>query len=188
MKSNLIILLLVAALVGLGVYGGVIMFSMSTDQFDQKNIKPFEVGSQTQLPLGSVTTEGFENTTPANRFEWNEKGLNTDPSINRRKAEYPDLKPGLQQYQTYCQVCHGTGFEKNRWGLANSKINEIGMLALDLPSITPHYDDKFLFLKIENGGTAMPRLGHIVIPENRWQIITYLRSVELKRKESLEDN
>ncbi len=179
MKSNVVIFLLMVLIVGLSVYGIRLMAGMSTDQFDQKFVKPYENKSQTELPIGSVTVDGLENNPVQSWFEWEteSEGLATEQKGSQQTTI--DLQVGLKHYQDFCQVCHGSGVKRNNWGLATSKINEVGMVATDLPSLTPFRDDRFLYLKIVNGGTVMPRMGHIVITENRWQIIAYLRSVEM---------
>lgn len=183
MKSNAVIFFLIIVIAGLGVYGISLMAGMSTDQFDQKHIKPYESGSQTNLPIGSVTVDGHENSPVQNWFEWKTEEDDSDNRITKKLPTAKDRQAGQELYQTYCQVCHGTGFKKNQQGLATSKMNDVGMVAADLPSLTPFRNDHFLYLKIENGGTVMPRLGHVVTSDIRWQIVAYLRSVEMVRQE-----
>ena len=181
MKSNIVIFFLIIVIAGLSVYGISLMAGMSTDLFDQKYIKPYENGSQAELPIGSVTVDGYENSPPQKWFDWNtEELLETDIPPNELHTD-DNRRLGQKQYQTYCQMCHGTGFKKNKRGLATSKMNDVGMVAADLPSLTAFRDDRFLYLKIENGGTAMPRLGHVVTSDIRWRIVAYLRSVEMVR-------
>ena len=181
MKSNAVIFFLILVIAGLCVYGIGLVAGMSTDQFDQKHIKPYEDGSQTGLPIRSVTVDGYENNSPQKWFEWNSDEDVAAKVLPKKVYTSTNRRMGQKHYQTYCEVCHGTGFKKNKQGLATSKINDVGMVAADLPSLTPFRNDRFLYLKIENGGTVMPRLGHVVPSDIRWQIVAYLRSVEIVR-------
>lgn len=175
MKTRHAILFLVAFLLGMVVYGIVLMGEQWNGLFDQAHIKTLEAGSPQEMPTGSITITGERLIDRSDWFTW------SDPSHDH--PPFPDSYPyhpkiGKTAYDTYCLFCHGEGSTRNRWGLADTVMNEKGMLAPDLPELTPSHSDRFLFFKIRYGGTAMPRLGHMMSPDLRWQIVGYLREME----------
>ena len=188
MKANLSLILILAAIIGLGGYAYQTLDGLWIDQFNQKNIKPYESGSMEQTPAGSVTTEGFVNKDIEDWFSWKAAQGDNFRVPQRDTSLGKNIQAGKTAYETYCQICHGADSTMNRSGLAASKINDAGMLAPVIIWYTRDFSDEFLFLKIENGGTVMPRLGHIVTPDDRWLIIDYLRDEEkqaLKRQSPL---
>jgi mono/diheme cytochrome c family protein len=175
LKLNLVIGLFIGLLIGTAFYAGTVLIGSWSDLFDQQAIKPYAAGSLETLPLVSVSTEGFENTGQAELYRWS-----ADQAVESRSGKGSVSVPesGKLQYDDYCLSCHGSDNSLNNQGLADTKINEKGMVSPVLPSLTANFNDAYLYLKIENGGTAMPRLGHIIIAADRWLIIDYLRTLE----------
>lgn len=175
MKSNLalggVIILIFLSL----IYAGSVLIGSWTDLFEQQAIQPYAAGSLDAFPKGSITTEGFENMDQSARYQWT-----VDQIVERtgKQSLINDRAAGKRHYQDICKMCHGSDNALNAQGLADTTINQKGMAAPILPSLTANFSDAYLYLKIENGGTAMPRLGHIIIETERWQLINYMRTLE----------
>ena len=88
------------------------------------------------------------------------------------------VKNGKLMYDTYCSVCHGAdGKGKGLLGDA---------YPLPVPDITrpdlAARKDGFFFLRISNGGQQMPAYAYATSPHERWQLITYLRTLQQQPK------
>lgn len=175
MKFRIVSLLLVIVLVSLIFAGGSIISDQWQDLFDQPHIKPLETGSLRSLPIDSVSVDGNQSLTADNQFNWSENDISSLPQLSLDKLSIPQ---GKTHFEDYCKVCHGNSSKRLSSGLADTEINKVGMVAPSLPTLTAKRTHQFIYLKIKNGGTIMPRLGHMVSSDERWLIIAYVRSIE----------
>ena len=150
-----------------------------TDLYNQVSIKPQENASMTEFPMGTVSVDGRINQDPKVRFEWQTQKME---SVVAKSAPAVDSAPSLTvgelRYNTYCIVCHGDTTKTNEQGLADTKLNKLGMLAPAMIAQTPSLSDEYLFNKIKHGGTIMPALGYSTTNADRWNIVGYVRGLE----------
>lgn len=92
--------------------------------------------------------------------------------VNPLSADAPTLVKGKLLYDTYCQVCHG----------ATGKGD--GPIATKIPPPPSYLSDRLLtyepgrfFHVITLGYNKMPAYAVQLAPVERWQVITYIRSV-----------
>ena len=85
-----------------------------------------------------------------------------------------DLEAGKELFATFCVPCHGAT------GKGNGTVIEKGFP--NPPDITgPDYakrEDGYFFHKITFGGAMMSGYGHAISPQERWQIVLYLKSLQ----------
>lgn len=88
------------------------------------------------------------------------------------------VEKGKVMFNTYCTVCHG--MEGKGQGLLGDAY------PVPVPDITRAEivarKDGFFFQKISQGGTMMPAYAHSISPHERWQLITYLRTLQQQPK------
>ena len=93
---------------------------------------------------------------------------------NQIRSHPKVIEKGKVLYGTFCAVCHGLN-GKGEGTLSNAYVAPV-------PDITRaemrSRADGFYFLKITKGGPMMPSYGHAIDPEERWQIIHYLRTLQ----------
>ena len=150
-----------------------------TDLYNQKSIKPQEIESMTELPIGTVSVDGLENEDLNDRFNWLNKEISGKTATeNPVQADVVSIAEGKRKYLTYCAVCHGTTSEINREGFAKTGVNELGMLAPAVIILTPEFTDGYIFQKIKYGGAIMPSLGFALTENERWSIVNFIRTLE----------
>lgn len=137
----------------------------STDMKDQPSLRSQE--SPRKAPANTIPRKGKE--LPIDRIEAGKK-LN-----NPTKATVNSLANGKRLYQIYCAVCHG-GDAKGKGPVA-MKFVPPPDLTLDVFRKRP---DGFLYETIRAGGPIMPGQGEALTPEERWDIVNYLRSLQGK--------
>ena len=99
----------------------------------------------------------------------------TELPHNLPKTE-ENLAKGKVLYDTYCAVCHG------------EKGNGPGYLGTSYPTQPPDISraeiatrkDGFFFMLISKGRGLMPGYGYATTHTERWQIISYLRTLQQK--------
>jgi mono/diheme cytochrome c family protein len=102
--------------------------------------------------------------------EESEKVLQMPPRI---KEDPGTLAAGKKGFETFCAVCHGLDAKGD--GTLGPKFPRPPDLTLDLYVA---HGDGFFFHQITFGGSLMPSYGYATNPQERWQIITYLRTLQ----------
>ncbi len=155
------------------------VFTLMTDMFNQVSIKPQEEGSMNAFVVGAVTVDGSENEDLNDRFKRLLKDvISKTATINPNKPDAASLADGQLKFNTYCAVCHGSTREVNKEGFAKTKVNDLGMIAPAVISLTPQFSDGYIYHKVKNGGAVMPVMGYAVNTRERWNIVNYIRELE----------
>lgn len=180
MNSRLSIpLILVALFVGGSLFAKSSLLTFLYDMFDQVSIKPQETGSMDRFPIGSVSTAGTVVEDPDDRFGWLMREIDEETATpNPVQATDESLDNGKLKFLTYCATCHGTDKTYNEQGFADTKINQLGMIAPPLLLVSHTFHDGYIFSKITYGGAVMPPLGYAVTAKERWDIVNYIRLLE----------
>ena len=157
------------------------LFTLFTDMFNQPSIKPQEEGSMEQFAIGTVSVDGRYYEDPADRFSTIIKDiLSEKATINPVKPDAESLADGKFKFDTFCAVCHGTTTQYDPKGFAKAKINELGMIAPNIFYMTPFLSDGYIYHKAKYGGVLMPALGYATTARERWNIVNYIRKLEMK--------
>jgi len=155
------------------------VFTVMTDMFNQISIKPQEKGSINAFVVGAVTVDGHEIEDPDDRFSRIlEDIISQTATINPTKPDAVSLADGQLKFNTFCTVCHGTSREVNKEGFAKTKVNELGMIAPAVITLTPFFSDGYIYHKAKYGGSVMPVMGFAVTARERWNIVNYIRKLE----------
>jgi len=82
------------------------------------------------------------------------------------------LEAGRSLYRSYCAPCHGAN------GASDGPVSKyfMPMRALDSTEVQQH-NDGWLFATITNGTDRMPSNRYELTPDERWEIVHFLRSV-----------
>jgi len=84
-----------------------------------------------------------------------------------------NLGKGKVLYETYCLVCHGAG------GAANGPVAGGAMLPADLTTERiQKQSDGLLYHTIRHGLGNMPAYYERLTPEERWQVVLYVRTLK----------
>jgi cytochrome c553 len=135
----------------------------STDMDEQPSIRPYE---EPRLPpAGSIPRRGKEP--PMNRLEAGETLRNPVPPTAK------SVENGKQLFQIYCALCHGP--DGKGGGPVANKFVPPPDLTLE---IFRQRTDGFIYGTIRNGGALMPGQGEALSPQERWDIVNYIRHVQ----------
>ena len=135
-----------------------------------------------QIPSGTVSTDGRKNEDFRHRFDWLETDTASPPARSSlTKLPASSLINGQLMFETYCLLCHGATTQTNKAGLANTRMNTLGLAAPALIKLTPARSGSFIYNKIKYGGTVMPSLGNATTDNERWNLISYVRRLEKNR-------
>ncbi|MGE0129935.1 MAG: cytochrome c [Blastocatellales bacterium] len=99
--------------------------------------------------------------------------------VNPAKSNPDAVKMGRELYMQKCVDCHGKKGEGNGWMSGNTKRDGKPLPPTNLASqMTQANTDGELFWKITNGRSPMPAHRVRFDDEQRWQIVTYLRTLK----------
>ena|GEM_PF-848934 len=155
------------------------VFTLMTDMFNQISVKPQEKGGMDAFVIGAVSVSGSEIEDPDDRFTRIVRDiLSESATVNPSEPDAASRADGNLKFDTYCAVCHGTNREVNKEGFAKTKVNELGMIAPAVITLTPFFSDGYIYHKAKYGGSVMPAMGYAVNGPERWNIVNYIRELE----------
>jgi len=156
-------------------------YSYGPDMHYSAALKAQEEGAMRQPPKGAIP-RGFR---PYSILTMDEAKLHLNP-LPRNKE---NLMQGKTLYNTYCIVCHGKFGEGD--GLVASLKDWPRPLYPRPPSLQSEkvrdYKDGQIFHVITMGQNLMPSYAEKLNPEERWQVIHYLRALYRAKHPSAED-
>jgi mono/diheme cytochrome c family protein len=138
----------------------------SKDMADQPSIKPQE--APRLPPANSIPTQGKEP-----KIDRIEAGKLLHNPIAPTKSS---LDNGKRLFDVYCAPCHGVDAKGH--GPVAAKFVPPPDLTLEMFRQRP---DGFIYEQIRSGGPIMPGQGDALRPQERWEIINYLRSLQQKQ-------
>lgn len=178
MKTKGVCLLIAGIiLLAVGLSARSSLFSLVKDMMNQVSIKPQEEGGVLKIPTGTVTTDGILNEDPTRRFDWSDETADENRGTPPIRSD-ASIAAGRKSFERFCIFCHGDSKEISNQGLAKTRMNEKGMVAPALITLTPHFNDRYIYNRIKYGGTIMPPLGDAVAESERWGIVLYIRELE----------
>jgi mono/diheme cytochrome c family protein len=138
-------------------------FPWSRDMKDQPSIRPQE--APRRPPAGAIPREGWER--PMSREEAG-RVLKNPVQATRRSVEN-----GRHLFQIYCALCHG----RDGKGMGPVAAKFIPPPDLTLP-VFRERTDGFIYGTIRNGGAVMPAHGEVLSPNERWDLVNFVRSLQ----------
>ena len=137
----------------------------STDMIKQPSVKPQTAPRVS--PTESVPIQGKEPS--VDRIEAGKKLQNpvTSTAVS--------IENGKRLFNTYCASCHGP--EAKGDGPVAKKFIPPPNLTLEVFRKRP---DGFIYETIRSGGPLMPSQGEALLPQERWEIVNYLRTLQQK--------
>ncbi|MSO19434.1 MAG: c-type cytochrome [Acidobacteria bacterium] len=133
------------------------------------------VGSMAwSAPVGSVgTTMPGETDLGANEPPMSRQ--DADTKLRNPLATSPEtIESGKKLFASYCAACHGPE------GKGDGPVAKKALFPPPNLQITVgRRSDGFLYATIRNGGAVMTSLDHAIAPQERWQLVSYLRSIAI---------
>ncbi len=135
----------------------------STDMYDQPSVKPQE--RQIQVPEDSVPVNGKTEQIPRDI---------ADKTLKNPISATPEsIELGRQRFALTCSPCHG---------LSAKGEGPVARKFIPPPDLTGDFvqarSDGYIFGTMTNGGAIMPSYRIQLSPEQRWDIVNYIRSLK----------
>jgi mono/diheme cytochrome c family protein len=144
-------------------------------------LKAQEEGATRPIPAGAISRESR----PYEIASMDEAARNPNPVKRTRDS----LNAGRDLYNSYCIVCHGQYGEGD--GTVTSMPNWPRPLMPRPPSLQSEkirdYKDGQIFHVISMGQNTMPSYAEKLNPEERWQVVHYLRALYRAKHPTAED-
>jgi mono/diheme cytochrome c family protein len=141
---------------------------------EQAIIKPFQNNAFLPPAEGAVAVEDWEAAPDRMQFLSDDGGV-----VNPFAGDGNAVAAGEKLFATYCQACHGR--EMSDAPGNKSPVQEKGMPGPGL-AIARVRNDAYLFSTISNGSAIMQRYSYHLTPDQRWQIVSYIRHLETKEQ------
>ena len=161
-------LVLLGILASGGLMGGVIALRWTDNMAETVKILPGE--RVFTMPSGTLPRSGGELTPPREE---------RDAAAKRRnpvQATPQSIAAGKALFAIHCTPCHGPGGKGD--GLVSPKF--IPPPDLTNASLQKQRTDGYFQHVIGTGGAVMPAYGEALSPEERWDVVNYLRSIAQK--------
>jgi S-disulfanyl-L-cysteine oxidoreductase SoxD len=139
----------------------------STDMSRQPSIKPQR--APRVPPPNSIPIQGKEM--PIDRVEAGKK------LHNPVKSTLASVENGKLLFHIYCSPCHGT--EAKGDGPVGKKFVSPTDLTLEVSRNRP---DGYIFATIREGGSTMPSQADGLSPQETWDVVNYLRSLQKNKR------
>lgn len=156
-------LLLVVAFGGLMVLN--VALRWSNDMFYTQRVTPGEMVFS--MPSGSLARSGSELTYPKEAREA------AAARKNPVAATPASVKRGGELFAIYCTPCHGTAGKGD--GLVAAKF--VPPPDLTSPDLQKGRTDGYWQSYLSVGGAVMPSYGEALSPEERWDVVNYVRTL-----------
>jgi len=166
MKYVFVLSLLVVGAMGAGLALNVAI-RWTHDMARTQVVRPGEMAFS--MPPGSVS-RGGELYYPKDERDAAATRKNPFPSTPASVAH------GAELFTIYCTPCHGSGGKGD--GLVATKF--VSPPDLTNPELQKSRTDGFWQSYLSVGGAIMPAYGEALSPEERWQIVDYLRTLPQK--------
>lgn len=130
---------------------------------DQPSIRPQEA-PRIQAPAGAVSTRGVER-----QYVLAEAQVLRNPLPPTAQS----IADGEAVFKTYCVMCHGVG------GKGDGPVGQyFDPRPIDLTAgLMDQLSDGQLFVMVTNGIGRMPPFRGDLTEEQRWQVVTYVRTL-----------
>ena len=142
-----------------------------------------------QIKAGQFARPAVEGTVPRGSLAAHiENKQEAELLVNSRK-DYPfTVEHGKRLFKVNCAPCHGDISSQQPYGPAvNAPGKADSLRFMTPPDITSEFyysgrSDGYIYATIHFGGLAMmPALGWKFSPEEHWDIVNYVRSVQKKK-------
>ncbi len=161
-------LVLLVILAAGGLMGGVIVLRWTSNMTETVKVVPGE--RVYTMPAGTLPRRGGELTPPREVRDVARR------RPNPVKATPQSVATGKALFGIYCTPCHGPGGKGD--GLVSPKF--IPPPDLTNATLQRARTDGYIQHVIGTGGAVMPAYGEALSPEERWDVVNYLRTIAQK--------
>jgi mono/diheme cytochrome c family protein len=144
-------------------------FPWDIDMYRGATVRPLTVAPRV-MPEGTlpIASGGELPELPMTRVEM------TASEHNPLQPTPENLAAGRGLYATNCAPCHGAG------GLGDGSVAHLLKTKPDdlVNGVSKHLPDGYLYGTIRDGGKAMPAYADAMSIHERWQVVTFVRSLQ----------
>jgi mono/diheme cytochrome c family protein len=153
------------------------------DMMDQPSYKaqdqdPITGLSSNRLPPEGTVPRGFK----PYAFKPSEGELAGKKLLNPSRPDAPTLAKGQERYKTFCAVCHGESGKGDGPVAEKFTVKRPPSLLSDL--VRGYPDGRIFHIITVGQGIMGSYAGQVGTPENRWALVTYIRSLQKLTKET----